>query len=104
MSSKQELYNEGLDLFGQGKMEEAIAKYEEAIQTDPNDGEIHMAVSMAYQRLKDLDKALESAKKAVEINPQEALFYTNLSRCLQQKGMIQEAEDAMALANQLSMP
>lgn len=103
MSTKQELYNAGLDMFGQGKMEEAIVKYDEAIAVDPNDAELYMAKSMAYQRMKDLDNALEVAKKAVEVNPQEPLFHTNLSRCFQQKGMIQEAEDAMALANQLSM-
>lgn len=103
MSTKQELYNQGLDFFGQGKMDEAIAKYDEAIQTDPNDGELYMAKSMAYQRLHDLDNALEAAKKAVEVNPQEALFHTNLSRCFQRKGMIPEAEDAMALANQMAM-
>lgn len=103
MATKQELYNEGLGLFGEGKLEEAIAKYDEAIAQDPNDGELHMAKSMAYQRMDDHENALESAKKAVEISPQEPLFHTNLSRCFQKLGMIQEAEDAMALANQLSM-
>lgn len=103
MATKQELYNAGLDLFGQGKMEEAIAKYDEAIAVDANDAELYMAKSMAYQRMKDLDNALEAALKAVEVNPDEPLFHTNLSRCFQQKGMIPEAEDAMALANQLAM-
>lgn len=102
MSTKKEHYNKGLDLFGNEKYEEAIEEYDKAIALEPDDGELYLAKSMAYHRMKDLDKALESAKKAVELSPREPLFYTNLSRIYQQKGMIQEAEDAMALSRQLA--
>ena len=102
MSTKKEHYDKGLDLFGQSNFEGAIQEYKKALEFDPNDGEIYMAISMSYLRMKDLDPALEAAKKSVELNSQEPLFHTNLSRIYQQKGMIQEAEDAMALANSQS--
>ena len=103
MSNKKEHYNQGLDLFGQAHYEEAIAEYDQAIACDPNDGELYLAKSMAYHRMKDLDRALEAAKQAVVLSPREPLFYTNLSRIYQQKGMIDEAEEAMAISRQLSM-
>ncbi len=102
MSSKKEHYNNGLDLFGNGKLQESIDEYEKALEYDPNDGEIYMAISMAWQQLNDLNQAVEAAKKAVELSPQEPLAYTNLSRVYQKMGMIPEAEEAMAVSRQLS--
>ncbi|MBN2328762.1 MAG: tetratricopeptide repeat protein [Candidatus Omnitrophica bacterium] len=103
MDAKKEHYNKGLDLFGEGKNQEAIVEYEKALEIDPDDGEIHMAISMSHQQMGDLDKALESAKKAVELDPREPLMYTNLSRIFVKKGMIHEAEEALAISRQLGM-
>lgn len=103
MSAKQDHYNQGLDYFGQGKFAEAIEEYGKALQEDPEDGEIHMAVSMCYQRLGDWDKALEAGKKAAALDPREPLMYTNLSRIFVRKGMIPEAEEAMMMSRQLAM-
>ena len=49
------------------------------------------------------DEAIEAIQKAIEINPKDPLVYTSLSMCYQRKGMIQEAEDAMAKSQQLQM-
>ena len=38
-----------------------------------------------------------------ESEPEDALSHTNLSRLLQQKGLVPEAEDAMAIATRLQM-
>lgn len=103
MPTKEELYNKGLDLYGAGKNLEAIEQFNKALEIDPEDGEIYMAISMSYQLLGDLDNALESARKAVDYSPREPLAYTNLSRVYQKKGMIPEAEEAMAISKQLSM-
>lgn len=103
MSSKKEHYHKGLDLFGEGKNKEAIEEYERALTVDPNAGEIHLAISMSYQQLGDLDKALESAQKAAELDPREPLMYTNLSRIYVKKRMIPQAEEAMTISRQLGM-
>ncbi|HPP01891.1 MAG TPA: tetratricopeptide repeat protein [bacterium] len=103
MATKDELYNQGLDLYGQGKHREAIAEYQKALEIDPEDGEIYMAISMCYQMLGEWDPALEAARRAVDLSPREPLSYTNLSRVLVKKGMIPEAEEAMAISRQLSM-
>ncbi len=98
----QELYNQGLDLFGQEKYEEAVETFQKAIQEDSNNGEIYMALSMTYQRMGKLDEAIDAAKQAARLMPNEPLAFTNLSRVYQQKGMIPEAEEAMAYSRQLS--
>jgi Flp pilus assembly protein TadD len=103
MSVKKDHYNKGLDLFGEGKNIEAIEEYEKALAIDPADGEVHLAISMSLQQLGDLEKALESALKAAELDPREPLMYTNLSRIYVKKGMIPQAEEAMAISRQLGM-
>ena len=102
MSTQHDHYNQGLTLYGQGNHADAVAEYDKALALDPNNGEIHMAKSMAWQQLKEYENALEAAKRAVQLEPREPLMYTNLSRVFVKLGMIPEAEDAMAMANRLS--
>ena len=54
-----------------------------------------------HEKLENFDEALLAAKKAVACNPEDALAHTSLSMCFQRKGMIPEAEAAMAQAAQL---
>ena len=51
----------------------------------------------------DLDAAIEAARRLIEIEPEDPLSHTNLSRLLQQQGRIPEAEAAMASAMRLQM-
>ena len=50
-----------------------------------------------------LDGAIEAARRLAEIEPDDPLSHTNLSRLYQQKGLIEEAEKASAVAMQLQM-
>lgn len=102
MSDKDTFYNQGLTLFGEGKYQEAIDTYLKAAEVDPEDGEVYLAISMSYDRMADLDNALDYARKAVDRMPREPLAYTNLSRIFQKKGMVPEAEEAMAMSKQLA--
>lgn len=99
---KQAFYNQGLEYYGQQKYDEAIAEYKKAIELDPQDGELYLAVSMSYDRKAEYDDALEYARRAVDYMPREPLAYTNLSRIFQKKGMVPEAEEAMAISKQIA--
>ena len=96
-------YKQGFDLFVQGEVAEAILRYHEAIDLQPDLAIAWNGLSMALARLGDLDEAIAAAEKLVELEPEDPLSHTNLSRILMQKGMIPEAEDARAKAMGLQM-
>jgi Flp pilus assembly protein TadD len=58
---------------------------------------------MALAKQGDLESAVDAAEKLVELEPDDPLSHTNLSRILMQKGLIPEAEDARARAMGLQM-
>src|SRR4029077_10609728 len=51
MPSKEELYDAAIDLFGDGKLEEAIARYREALAIDPDYVDAWHGIAMAYNEL-----------------------------------------------------
>ena len=99
--SKEDHYNEGMELFTQDKLDEAIAAYQRALQEDPNYVDALHALAMTYAHQEKLDEAIEVGKKLVEIAPDDELAYTSLSIFYQQKGMIAEAEHVAAQARTL---
>jgi len=71
-------------------------------ELDPEFDLAYNALAESYNKLGDLDKAIEIAKKFVTISPKDPVAHTALSRLYVQKGMIAEAEEEMALSNQLA--
>ena len=99
--SKENHYNEGMELFVQDKLDEAIAAYQRALQEDPNYVEALHALAMAYAHQEKLDEAIQIGKKLIEVAPDDELAYTSLSIFYQRKGMIAEAEHIAAQARTL---
>ena len=102
-SRAKTLYKEGFGLFAKGEIAQAIARYREAIAVAPTLAIAWNGLSLALAKQGDLDAAIEAAEKLVELEPDEPLSHTNLSRILMQKGLIPEAEDAKARAMGLQM-
>ena len=103
VSPAKALYKEGFALFVKGEVDQAIARYHEAIALDAELAIAWNGLSVALAKKGDLDAAIEAAEKLVELDPDDALSHTNLSRILMQKGLIPEAEDAKARAMNLQM-
>ena len=101
MASKEELYDQGLDLAFEGKYEEAIARYEAALQIDPAYVDAVHALAMAYSELDRLEDAIAAGKRLCELSPDDILAHTSLSTFYQRKGMIPEAEAESAKAKML---
>ena len=101
MASKEELYDRAIDLFADGKLEEAIGIYRAAIAVDPNYSDAWHGLAMAYSELKQHDQAIEAGKRLVELVPDDTLAHTSLSRFYQAAGMIAEAEAESAKARML---
>lgn len=97
---------EAFSLFAKGAVDDAVARYREAIAADAALPIAWNGLSMALARrggAGDLEEAIECARKLVELEPDDPLSHTNLSRILMQKGLIPEAEEARARAMQAQM-
>jgi len=103
MSEARRIYKEGFLAFADGRVEEAIARYREALDADPKLAIAWNGLSLALRQQGDLDGAIEAAKRLIEIEPDDPLGHTNLSILFQRKGMIAEAEVEKAEAMQLEL-
>ena len=86
MSSKDELYDRATDLFGDGKSEEAIVVYREALAIDPDFADAWHGLGMALSELGRHDEAIEAGKRLCELSPDDTLAHTTLSRFYQAAG------------------
>ena len=102
-SQAKAIYKQGFSLFIKGQTEAAITLYREALEVDCALAIAWNGLSMALAKEGDLEAAIEAAEKLVELEPDDPLSHTNLSRILMQKGLIPEAEDARARAMGLQM-
>jgi tetratricopeptide (TPR) repeat protein len=101
MPSKEELYDEAVDLFGDGKLDDAIARYRDAIALDAGYVDAWHGLAMAYNELGRHDDAIEAGKKLCELTPDDILAHTSLSRFYQAAGRVPEAEAEGAKARML---
>ncbi len=101
MATSQELYDEAVDCIAEGRLDDAIGKYQEAVDLDPNFADAWEGLSMAYADKEMWAEAIAAAKKVVELTPDEQLGFTNLSRIYQRSGNVPEAEAWAAKARVL---
>ncbi|HXG52147.1 MAG TPA: tetratricopeptide repeat protein [candidate division Zixibacteria bacterium] len=99
--TKEELYIRGMELFAEGRLEEAAAAYRAALADDPAYPDALHALAMTYAQQEKLDDAIAVGEKLIEVAPQDELAYTSLSIFYQRKGMIAEAERVAAQARTL---
>ena len=77
------LYNLGLVLQLQNKLDEAVATYRQAIAIRPEHTKAYMNLGAALQTMGRLDEAVVALKKAMALEPQSRAF-ANISGLLQQ--------------------
>ncbi|MFI5314647.1 MAG: tetratricopeptide repeat protein [Myxococcota bacterium] len=98
MSELRALYQEAFNLFAAGKYDAAVAAYQRVLESDARFGLGYQGLAEVYSRMNRLDDAIATIRKAIECDPDEALFHTSLSRFLQRQGKIPEAEEAASVA------
>ena len=101
MATPDELFDQAVDCVAEGNLDGAIAKYREAIAVDATFADAWEGLSMALADKEQWDDALAAARKVVELNPQEQLAFTNVSRIYQRAGNVPEAEAWAAKARLL---
>ena len=94
-------YYAALDLMADGKLDAAVAAYQESLTADPSFTEAMHGLARALQDLERYDEAIEVANKIAEVDPDDVLAHTSLSVLYQKKGMIPEAEAEGAKARVL---
>jgi tetratricopeptide (TPR) repeat protein len=90
-----------LQRFIQGKFDEAIALYHEALAVDPGHMGALRGLAMANAQANRTDEAVAWAVKLTETLPNDPMSWATLSMLLQKQGKIKEAEDAQAKARVL---
>jgi tetratricopeptide (TPR) repeat protein len=98
MSELRSLYQNAFDLFVAGKYDEAVSAYQKVLAADARFSLAYQGLAEVYSRMNRLDDAIATIRKAIECDPDEALFHTSLSRFLQRQGKIPEAEEAASVA------
>lgn len=78
-----QLKDEGNAAFGEGKWDEAIALFSQAIEIDPDNEIYYSNRSAAYMKVDSISKALYDAEKSVELNPNFVKGYNRLGVALQ---------------------
>mmetsp|Transcript_5770 Transcript_5770/g.18220 ORF Transcript_5770/g.18220 Transcript_5770/m.18220 type:complete len:318 (-) Transcript_5770:107-1060(-) len=84
---------EGNKLFKEGKHEEAIVKYTEAIQLDSTDVTFFSNRSAAYAALGMWDEAAEDGRACIKVNKNFIKGYFRLAVALRSAGKFKEAVD-----------
>ncbi len=85
-------YYAALDLVLEGRHEQAIEEYRQAVEADPKFTDALHGLSRALQDLNRLDEAIVVAQQISDIDPDDILAHTSLSILYQKKGMVPEAE------------
>lgn len=100
--TKQDLLNKGFQYFAQMDYERANVFFEKAIDLDKKFEAAYSALSESLNRLGQIDEAIPVVKKWIEINAEDPIAHTALSRLYVQKGMKDKAEEEMAVSAFLS--
>jgi Flp pilus assembly protein TadD len=101
MATKEELYDQGIDLFADGNLDAAVARYRDAIALDPAYADAWNALAIAYNDAGRHAEAIAAGQRLVELTPDDVLAHTSLSRFYQAAGMVPEAEAEGAKARML---
>lgn len=98
--SAEEHYFKGMDCFSDDRLDDAIAEFRSAVSLEPDHADALHALAMCHYHRRDYDEAILWGGRFRDVAPRNPLAYTSLSMFYQAKGMIAEAEEMGALAQQ----
>jgi tetratricopeptide (TPR) repeat protein len=91
--SKETHYHNGMELFSEDRLDQAIEELNKALEYDSRYGDALHALAMSYYHLGDIDKALEFGERLRNAEPENVHAYTSLSMFYNAKGFIAKAEE-----------
>lgn len=94
----QRINHLGAALFAANRLEEAIQRYRQAIQANPNYADSYSNLGVALQKKGELAEAEQVYRQALQINPQYGEACNNLGIVLRLQGRLDEAARLYAQA------
>ncbi len=101
-NSVEQLFDDANADLAVGDLPEAIEKYRQCVEIEPNFFDGWHALGMALMKNGDLVAAIEAGRKAVELRPNDQLAWSSLSLLYVRNNQIKEAEAAGVKARILS--
>ena len=99
--TRTERYAAAEKLKDDGDLAGAVAAMEALVADDPDYALAHSALGAWCTRLERHAEAVQHARRACELEPNDPFSYTALSVACMRAGMIPEAEDALARSRTL---
>ena len=81
----------GVELFKQGKLDEAVGEFRQAVAADPDYGVAQLNLAYAYDQLGRVDEAIAAYKRAIQLDPGNATVFNNLGVLYMKKNLLDEA-------------
>ncbi|MFP6863183.1 tetratricopeptide repeat protein [Pseudomonas sp.] len=100
-SEIEELFYQGSDLHGEGRLDEALQCFEKCLAIDADYADAILGKAIIMSARERHDEAIALAQRLIELDPEDVLAQTNLSMFHQKAGRIEEAEEAGAKARTL---
>lgn len=75
-------YNDAVKAHLSGKLDEAIAKYKQALDANPNLGQAHCNLGLIFNQQHKFAEALVEFQKALAIDPKDAITYNGIGAAL----------------------
>merc|ERR1711974_452164 len=101
IAQAEEKKAEGNTLLRESKTEEAIERYSEAINLNPNNAIYYANRAAAYTSLRRHDKAIEDCKHAIAIDPKYSKAYSRMGLAYFSLGRYHESVHAYEHAKEL---
>lgn len=95
------LISQGFDLISEGRNQEAVAAFKQALKRQPDSYEAYYGLGWAYINLRQFAESLEASQEAVRLKPDYAEAHHHLGMAYERLGRAQEAIPAFKEAIRL---
>ncbi len=85
------LQTRGNEAYRQGRLDEALEAYRQAVEAAPDNGEFRVNLAAVLSKMDDLDGAAGHLRQALRLDPRDALGHFNLAAVLARQGYDREA-------------